>query len=116
MIPGTTDLASISIKKLDPYVRLSEIVSGQGSLSGSQRLTDIFTSFVASERARDIGNILAGRGFSEQELLAGLSDQFERIKPRLSAGRARTLVRSDVWHHSQTGEIESQVAELALSK
>ena len=99
-----------------PFVQVAEIVSGKGSLSGSQRLTNIFANFVHKYRAGDLETILADSECSEQELLAGLCDQFERIKPRLDVERKRTLVRSDVWYHSDDGVSEIEPAELTLVK
>ena len=77
---GTTDLASISIQEFEPYVRLSEVVSGQGSLCGSQRLTNIFVDFVRTRRCDVISTLSAQHNFSQPELAVALDAKFEDIK------------------------------------
>lgn len=113
---GTTDLASIAVQEFEPYVQLSEIVSGQGSLCGSEQLTNIFVGFVNDQRRQPISDLLSHHKFSKRDINIALNAKFESIRCSLDWGRARHRIAVLMEYMDKRGSKQTAELEIWLSR
>lgn len=106
----------MKIDQLEPFIRLSEIVPGAGSLSGSEWLTVVATRYIMANKKAELDQMWPNRNPAAEETLIGsLSRGFEAAKPILDPQQPANTIVYTVEHSSGTAGRKLSQETLELS-